>query len=63
MQTVIELNKYNIINISLFLEIQELINMSQSLGDLIQQCLESQQGYTKYADSIAAYAGDTTKNM
>eukprot|EP00347_Sterkiella_histriomuscorum_P010003 403339056 len=37
--------------------------MSQSLADIIAQCLESKQGYDKNAESVSAYVGDVTKNI
>ncbi|CDW72876.1 UNKNOWN [Stylonychia lemnae] len=37
--------------------------MSASLGELLSQCLENKQGFDNFSDSIAAYVGDTTKNI
>lgn len=32
--------------------------MSASLAELLQKSLETEAGYTEFAESIAAYAGD-----
>jgi len=37
--------------------------MSVSLADLLQKCLENEDGYKKYADVIANYVSDPSKNM
>ena len=56
--------------ISLSSTIEVIINkqivvrlMSVSLADLLQKCLDTEQGYQRYSDVIASYVADPTKNM
>ena len=37
--------------------------MSASLAELLQKCLDTEQGYSRYAEPIATYVHDTSKNM
>lgn len=37
--------------------------MSASLGELLQKCLDTEQGYLRYAEPIANYVADPSKNM
>ena len=37
--------------------------MSASIADLLQKCLENEQNYKLYAESIAQFVADPTKNM
>jgi hypothetical protein len=37
--------------------------MSVSLADLLQKGLENEEGYKRYADVIANYVADPSKNM
>jgi hypothetical protein len=37
--------------------------MSASLDDLLRKCLETEAGYSRYAEPIATYVQDPSKNM
>jgi hypothetical protein len=37
--------------------------MSVSLADLLTKCLENEDGYKRYADIIANYVADPSKNI
>lgn len=37
--------------------------MSASLGDLLQKCLDTDEGYRRYSDPIANYVADPSKYM
>ncbi len=37
--------------------------MSVSLADLLTKCLENEEGYRRYAETIANYVADPSKNI
>ncbi len=37
--------------------------MSVSLNDLLAKCVDSEENFKQYCETVASYAGDNQKNM